>query len=67
MASSDGTVNGEYGKAVRRLEDPPLIKGTGTYTDDVDAPGALHAAFVRSEVAHGRIVGIDTAAGKSVS
>jgi aerobic carbon-monoxide dehydrogenase large subunit len=65
MASSDGTVNGEYGKAVRRLEDPPLIKGTGTYTDDVDAPGALHAAFVRSEVAHGRIVGIDTAAAAS--
>jgi aerobic carbon-monoxide dehydrogenase large subunit len=60
MPSSDGTLNGEYGKAVRRLEDPPLIKGTGTYTDDVDAPGALHAAFVRSEVAHGRILGIDT-------
>jgi carbon-monoxide dehydrogenase large subunit len=58
-------VNGEYGKAVRRLEDPPLIKGSGTYTDDVDAPGALHAAFVRSEVAHGRIVGIDTAAAAS--
>ena len=65
MASSDGIVNGEYGKAVRRLEDPPLIKGSGTYTDDVDAPGALHAAFVRSEVAHGRIVGIDTAAAAS--
>jgi carbon-monoxide dehydrogenase large subunit len=60
MPSTDGTLNGEYGKAVRRLEDPPLIKGTGTYTDDVDAPGALHAAFVRSEVAHGRILGIDT-------
>jgi aerobic carbon-monoxide dehydrogenase large subunit len=65
MPSSDGMVNGEYGKAVRRLEDPPLIKGSGTYTDDVDAPGALHAAFVRSEVAHGRIVGIDTAAAAS--
>jgi carbon-monoxide dehydrogenase large subunit len=62
MPSSDGMVNGEYGKAVRRLEDPPLIKGTGTYTDDVDAPGALHAAFVRSEVAHGRLVGVETEA-----
>jgi aerobic carbon-monoxide dehydrogenase large subunit len=60
MPSSDGSLNGEYGKAVRRLEDPPLIRGTGTYTDDVDVPGALHAAFVRSEVAHGRILGIDT-------
>jgi carbon-monoxide dehydrogenase large subunit len=65
MPSSDGTLNGEYGKAVRRLEDPPLIKGTGTYTDDVEAPGALHAAFVRAELAHGRIVGIDTEAAKA--
>jgi carbon-monoxide dehydrogenase large subunit len=65
MPSADGTVNGEYGRAVRRLEDPPLIKGTGTYTDDVDAPGALHAAFVRSEVAHGRIVGIEAEAARS--
>ncbi|MEN3280367.1 MAG: aerobic carbon-monoxide dehydrogenase large subunit [Solirubrobacteraceae bacterium] len=62
MPGSDATVNGEYGRAVRRREDPPLIKGEGTYTDDVDAPGALHAAFVRSEVAHGRIASIDTSA-----
>jgi carbon-monoxide dehydrogenase large subunit len=62
MASSDGTLNGEYGKAVRRREDPPLVKGTGTYTDDVDAPGALHAAFVRAELAHGRIAAIETQA-----
>jgi carbon-monoxide dehydrogenase large subunit len=62
MPGSDATVNGKYGTAVRRREDPPLIKGVGTYTDDVDAPGALHAVFVRSEVAHGRIESIDTAA-----
>ena len=62
MPASDATVNGQYGTAVRRREDPPLIQGTGTYTDDVDAPGALHAHFVRSEVAHGRIVGIETEA-----
>jgi carbon-monoxide dehydrogenase large subunit len=62
MASANGTVHGEYGTAVRRREDPPLIKGTGTYTDDVDVPDALHAAFVRAEVAHGTIAGVDTAA-----
>jgi carbon-monoxide dehydrogenase large subunit len=54
--------SGEYGVAVRRREDPPLIKGQGTYTDDVSAPGALHAAFVRSEVAHARVVSVDTQA-----
>jgi aerobic carbon-monoxide dehydrogenase large subunit len=62
MPGADATVNGEYGTAVRRREDPPLIKGEGTYTDDVDAPGALHAAFVRSEVAHGRIASIESSA-----
>src|SRR3954471_7442255 len=62
MPASDASVNGQYGTAVRRREDPPLIQGTGTYTDDVDAPGALHAHFVRSEVAHGRILSIDTEA-----
>ena len=51
MPASDASVNGQYGTAVRRREDPPLIQGTGTYTDDVNAPGALHAHFVRSEVA----------------
>jgi aerobic carbon-monoxide dehydrogenase large subunit len=62
MPGAERSVNGEYGVAVRRREDPPLIKGEGTYTDDVEAPGALHAAFVRSEIAHGRVVSVDTAA-----
>jgi aerobic carbon-monoxide dehydrogenase large subunit len=60
MPGADGSVNGEYGKAVRRREDPPLIKGEGTYTDDLRLPEEAHAAFVRSEVAHGRIASIDT-------
>jgi carbon-monoxide dehydrogenase large subunit len=62
MPGSDGAVNGEYGVAVRRREDPPLIKGAGIYTDDVKAPGALHAAFVRAEVAHARVAGVDAQA-----
>src|SRR6188472_4057762 len=62
MPGSEAAVNGKYGTAVRRRADPPLIQGAGTYTDDVDAPGALHAHFVRCEVAHGRIVSIETAA-----
>jgi aerobic carbon-monoxide dehydrogenase large subunit len=62
MPGANGPVNGEYGTAVRRVEDPPLIKGTGTYTDDIALPGALHAAFVRAEIAHARITRVDTAA-----
>ena len=53
------------GTAVRRIEDPPLIMGTGSYTDDVKLPGTLHAAFVRAGVAHGTITSIDTSEAKA--
>jgi aerobic carbon-monoxide dehydrogenase large subunit len=53
------------GTAVRRIEDPPLIMGTGSYTDDVKLPGTLHAAFVRAGVAHGTITNIDTSEAKT--
>jgi len=53
------------GTAVRRIEDPPLMMGTGSYTDDVKLPGTLHAAFVRAGVAHGKITSIDTSEAKS--
>jgi carbon-monoxide dehydrogenase large subunit len=43
------------------VEDPPLIRGAARYTDDLAAPGALHAHFVRAGWAHARITGIDVA------
>src|SRR5437763_16686282 len=49
------------GTEVRRVEDPELIRGAGTYVDNLDIRGTLHLAFVRSPLAHGRINGIDTA------
>lgn len=51
-----------FGAPVQRLEDPRLLRGKGTYVDDVDLPGLLHAAFLRSPHAHARIVRIDTSA-----
>ncbi len=54
---------GRYiGQSVKRFEDPRLLTGHGRYIDDVTMPGMLHAAFVRSNFAHGRIVSIDTTA-----
>lgn len=47
------------GKAVRRIEDAALLRGQGRFTDDVNPPGQLFGAFVRSTVAHGRIAGVD--------
>ena len=49
------------GNAVPRVEDPDLLTGRGRYVDDLPIDGVLHAYFVRSPIAHGRITGIDTA------
>ena len=50
------------GQRIRRKEDERLIQGGGTYVDDVQLPGLLHLGFRRSDIAHGRIVAIDTTA-----
>jgi carbon-monoxide dehydrogenase large subunit len=47
------------GKRRVRREDPALLTGEGRYIADLVVPGALHAAIVRSPVAHGRIQSID--------
>src|SRR2546421_8572816 len=54
------------GSAVRRREDPRLVTGRGRYVDDVPAPGALHAAFARSPLAHATIKGIDATAARAL-
>ncbi|MEA2903047.1 MAG: aerobic carbon-monoxide dehydrogenase large subunit, partial [Alphaproteobacteria bacterium] len=55
-----------FGAAVPRLEDPRLLAGRGRYVDDIAIPGMLQAAFVRAQVAHGRIVGIDAGAARAM-
>src|SRR5690242_10117599 len=47
------------GRAVARAEDTRLLTGTGTFVDDLHRPGLLHAAVLRSAVAHGRLVRVD--------
>ena len=54
------------GERVKRREDPRLIQGHGTYVDDVKLVGLRHAAFKRSDVAHGRIRSIDTSAAEAM-
>src|SRR3954451_4354754 len=48
------------GNAVRRVEDPDLLTGRGTFIDNLRIDGMLRVAFVRSPIAHGRIVSVDT-------
>jgi carbon-monoxide dehydrogenase large subunit len=50
-----------YGRMLRK-EDPRLIRGQGNFVDDVQLPGMLHMAILRSPVAHARIKSIDTSA-----
>ncbi|MDQ1503611.1 MAG: aerobic carbon-monoxide dehydrogenase large subunit, partial [Actinomycetota bacterium] len=48
------------GNAVRRVEDPEILLGRAAYVDDLDIPGVLHLAFVRSTVAHAELLSVDT-------
>src|SRR5688500_8129449 len=50
---------------VPRNEDARLLTGRALFVDDVQLPGMLHVAFVRSEHAHGRITHIDAAAARA--
>jgi CO/xanthine dehydrogenase Mo-binding subunit len=50
------------GKSIKRVEDPRLLTGQGRYIDDIDRPNMLHAAVLRSQHAHARIVSIDVSA-----
>jgi carbon-monoxide dehydrogenase large subunit len=54
----------EFGKARRRKEDARLITGRTRWTDNIQLPGMLHLAMVRSPHAHARITSIDTSAAK---
>src|SRR6059058_3113235 len=47
---------------MKRKEDPRFIRGRGRYVDDVQLPGMLHGAVLRSPLAHARIRSIDTTA-----
>src|SRR5438105_4201872 len=48
------------GARVKRSEDPRLITGGATYTDDVQLVGTVYGAVARSPIAHGVIKSIDT-------
>ncbi|WP_042377550.1 aerobic carbon-monoxide dehydrogenase large subunit [Streptacidiphilus melanogenes] len=53
-----------YGR-LKRKEDPRFVRGKGHYVDDIQLPGMLHGAVLRSPLAHARIVSIDTSAAES--
>jgi carbon-monoxide dehydrogenase large subunit len=48
-----------------RKEDARFIRGQGHYVDDVNLPGMVHGAILRSPYAHARIVSIDASAAEA--
>ena len=62
MSVKDPFVASVVGTPVERVEDLRLLRGQGQYVDDLHPEGLLHAAILRSSVAHGRIRSIDVKA-----
>jgi aerobic carbon-monoxide dehydrogenase large subunit len=56
------TVNSLIGSPIERREDLRFLRGRGEYVDDLARKNTLHAAILRSSVAHGRIRSIDVSA-----
>ncbi|MBM4297010.1 MAG: xanthine dehydrogenase family protein molybdopterin-binding subunit [Deltaproteobacteria bacterium] len=54
------------GAPIRRVEDPALIRGAGCFTDDIQLPGTLHLAFLRSPYPHAKIISIDASRAKAL-
>jgi carbon-monoxide dehydrogenase large subunit len=53
-----------FGASVKRSEDPRLITGAASYTDDITLPGMVYAAILRSPYAHARIESVHTDAAR---
>jgi carbon-monoxide dehydrogenase large subunit len=61
------TVNSLVGSPIERLEDLRFLRGRGQYVDDLARRDMLHAAILRSSVAHGRIRSIDVSAARALA
>jgi carbon-monoxide dehydrogenase large subunit len=55
-----------FGSVVRRSEDPRFLRGEGRYVENLQLEGSLRAVFVRSMMAHAKIVGIDVDASRAM-
>ena len=49
------------GQSMPRVEDDNLLRGRGRFLDDIQLPGVLHVAFLRSEHAHALVTRLDVA------
>ncbi len=54
------------GRRMKRPNAVPRLTGFEKYTDDIQLPGMLHAAYVNSTYAHARLTGIDTSEASAI-
>ncbi|MBV9445698.1 MAG: xanthine dehydrogenase family protein molybdopterin-binding subunit [Streptosporangiaceae bacterium] len=66
MTSQSDTAANEIGKRRTRKEDARLITGQTNWTDNIQLPGLLHVAFLRSPQAHAKILSVDTSAARQM-
>src|ERR671919_195346 len=64
--TAEHATHGLIGASIRRVEDPVLVTGKGCYTDDIELPGTLHMAFLRSPYPHAKITSINTTAARAM-
>ena len=65
MQTAERPPRDELGFARTRVEDPRLVTGQGRYVEDINLPGTLSLAFVRSPYPRARIVSVDAEAARS--
>src|SRR5262245_29407904 len=65
MATEAEEIRG-IGHSVKRKEDDRFIRGAGTYIDDIELPGMLHMAILRSPFAHATIKSVDGSKAQAV-
>ena len=65
MAQATEEIRG-IGHSVKRKEDDRFIRGRGNYIDDMQLPGMLSMAILRSPYAHATINSVDTSAASAV-
>ena len=64
MTSTSTAVSPEIGKARARKEDARLVTGQTNWTDNIQLPGLVQVAYLRSPMAHARITSVDVSAAR---
>lgn len=66
MTMTESAASTVLGKRRLRKEDPALLTGEAKFTSDLNIPGALHLAVLRSPYAHARILSVDVSGALAV-